>query len=90
MLPSNKNSVTVWLDNRTSTTLDKLLEKVPNKNQNYLKPICGLPLSPYFSALKLRWLIDNEPKVQKAILEKRCLFGTIDTWLIWVSIFIFL
>uniref|UniRef100_A0A1B6C2C1 Probable glycerol kinase n=1 Tax=Clastoptera arizonana TaxID=38151 RepID=A0A1B6C2C1_9HEMI len=73
----------VWLDNRTSTTLDKLLEKIPNKNKNYLKSISGLPLSPYFSALKLRWLMDNEPKVQKAIYEKQCLFGTIDTWLLW-------
>lgn len=73
----------VWQDMRTTTTLEMLLEKVPSKSKNYLKPLCGLPLSPYFSALKLRWLIDHVPQVQQAILEKKCLFGTIDTWLIW-------
>lgn len=74
----------VWQDMRTTATLEKLLEKTPSKSKNYLKPLCGLPLSPYFSALKLCWLIDHVPQVQQAILEKRCLFGTIDTWLIWV------
>uniref|UniRef100_A0A2K5K9B3 glycerol kinase n=2 Tax=Colobinae TaxID=9569 RepID=A0A2K5K9B3_COLAP len=42
-----------------------------------------LPLSTYFSAVKLRWLLDNVRKVQKAVEEKRALFGTIDSWLIW-------
>lgn len=46
--------------------------------------MCGLPLSPYFSALKLSWLIENVSEVKKAIEENRCLFGTIDSWLIWV------
>jgi glycerol kinase len=62
-----------------------LLESIPNKDKNHLKPICGLPLSPYFSALKIRWLIDNVPSVKKAVEEKRCLFGNVDAWLIWVS-----
>ncbi|XP_035917256.1 glycerol kinase [Anopheles stephensi] len=75
----------VWQDMRTSSTVDQLLETVPNKtkNKNYLKPLCGLPLSPYFSAVKLRWLIDNVPKVKSAIRSGNCLFGTVDTWLIW-------
>ncbi|ERL90389.1 glycerol kinase [Dendroctonus ponderosae] len=78
------NSI-VWLDVRTSTTVDQLLEKIPNKtkNKNYLKPLCGLPISPYFSALKLRWLIDNVQNVKKAIAANDCLFGTVDSWLIW-------
>ncbi|KAF7270932.1 hypothetical protein GWI33_016141 [Rhynchophorus ferrugineus] len=78
------NSI-VWLDVRTSVTVDQLLDKIPNKtkNKNYLKPLCGLPLSPYFSAVKLRWLLDNVPKVKKAVASNNCLFGTIDTWLIW-------
>lgn len=75
----------VWLDTRTSTTIERLLDSVPNKtrNQNYLKPICGLPLSPYFSAVKLRWLKDNVEVVKKAMDNGTCLFGTVDTWLIW-------
>ncbi|XP_069698290.1 glycerol kinase 3 isoform X1 [Periplaneta americana] len=73
----------VWLDMRTTSTVDAILETVPNKSLNYLKPLCGLPISPYFSALKLRWLIENVPKVQQAIDEKCCCVGTVDTWLIW-------
>ncbi|XP_047524249.1 glycerol kinase isoform X2 [Pieris napi] len=75
----------VWLDMRTSSTIDKLLDLVPNKtrNKNYLKPLCGLPMSPYFSAVKLRWLADNVEVVQQAIKNGTCCFGTVDTWLIW-------
>lgn len=73
----------VWLDMRTTSTVDAILETVPNKSLNYLKPLCGLPISPYFSALKLRWLMENVPKVRQAIEEKRCRVGTVDTWLIW-------
>ena len=69
----------IWLDNRTTTTVDDLIESIPNnsKNINYLKPLCGLPLSPYFSALKLRWLRDNIPSVKKAMDNGDALFGTI-------------
>ncbi|XP_073979620.1 glycerol kinase 1 isoform X2 [Rhodnius prolixus] len=73
----------VWLDMRTATTLESLLDKIPNRDKNYLKPICGLPLSPYFSALKIKWLMDNIPEVRQAIENKTCLFGTMDTWLMW-------
>ncbi|KAG5310497.1 GLPK kinase, partial [Acromyrmex insinuator] len=75
----------VWHDMRTTTTLEDVLDNVPNKtrNKNYLKPLCGLPMSPYFSALKIRWLIDNVPRVKQAIHAQKCAFGTVDTWLIW-------
>ncbi|XP_041987414.1 glycerol kinase [Aricia agestis] len=75
----------VWLDMRTSSTIDKLLEMVPNKtmNKNYLKPLCGLPMSPYFSAVKLRWLSDNVESVQVAMKNGTCCFGTVDSWIIW-------
>ncbi|GJQ79658.1 hypothetical protein Trydic_g5814 [Trypoxylus dichotomus] len=78
------NSI-VWLDMRTTSTVDQLLDTVPNKtrNKNYLKPLCGLPLSPYFSGVKLKWLYDNDVKIKKAMNSGRCLFGTVDTWLIW-------
>lgn len=78
-------SAIVWLDMRTTSTVDELLDSVPNKtrNKNYLKPLCGLPLSPYFSAVKMKWLIDNVPKVKLAVENGTCLFGTVDTWLIW-------
>ncbi|XP_055842120.1 glycerol kinase [Episyrphus balteatus] len=75
----------IWLDMRTSSTVDHLMESIPNKsyNKNYLKPLCGLPMSPYFSGLKLRWLKDNVPHVTKAMKDGTCLFGNVDAWLIW-------
>lgn len=74
----------VWMDMRTSSLVDEILKGIRNQNINYLKPLCGLPISPYFSALKLKWLLTNVPRVQQAIVNKRCLFGTVDSWLIWV------
>lgn len=44
----------------------------------------GLPISTYFSAVKLRWLLDNVDMVHEAVLSKRAMFGTVDTWIIWV------
>jgi glycerol kinase len=76
----------IWSDIRNTSTVEQLLDKVPNntRNKNYLKPLCGLPLSTYFSAVKLRWLLDNAQSVQSAIRgDKKVLFGTIDTWIIW-------
>ena len=74
----------VWLDARTKSTVEQLLCKVQG-NKDFLKKHCGLPISTYFSALKLRWLIDNIPEVSEAIQQNRCMFGTVDSWLIWVN-----
>lgn len=76
----------IWSDIRTISTVEQLSEKVPNntKNKNYLKPLCGLPLSTYFSAVKLKWLLDNAPRVKSAAKSGgNIMFGTVDTWLIW-------
>ncbi|XP_077986011.1 glycerol kinase-like isoform X2 [Glandiceps talaboti] len=73
----------VWLDMRTGPTVEELIEKAPGKKKEYLQALCGLPLSTYFSAVKLRWLMDNVPDVQQAVLEQRCMFGTVDSWLLW-------
>ncbi|XP_060519396.1 glycerol kinase-like [Cylas formicarius] len=73
----------VWNDIRTDATVDVILAKVPENNKNHFKQICGLPVSPYFSAFKLKWLMHHVPAVRKAIKEKKCLFGTVDTWLLW-------
>lgn len=73
----------VWLDVRTSSTIDALVETLPEKNRNHYQSVCGLPLSTYFSGVKLRWLKDNVPAVAQAIQDDVCLFGTVDTWLLW-------
>lgn len=51
---------------------------------HFSQALCGLPINTYFSAVKLRWLLDNCEAVKKAVEEDRCLFGTVDSWLIWV------
>lgn len=67
----------VWQDRRTSEYCDQkraLYEKVQRKT--------GLPLDPYFSGTKMRWLLQNNPIVQKAAKEKNLLLSTIDTFLL--------
>uniref|UniRef100_A0AAR2IJX3 glycerol kinase n=1 Tax=Pygocentrus nattereri TaxID=42514 RepID=A0AAR2IJX3_PYGNA len=73
----------VWLDLRTQSTVEKLIKKTPGKNKNHLKDKTGLPISTYFSALKLRWLMDNIESVAEAVQTNRAVFGTVDSWLIW-------
>ena len=72
----------MWLDVRTQSTVETLSKKIPGNN-NFVKSKTGLPLSTYFSAVKLRWILDNVRKAQKAVEEGRALFGTVDSWLIW-------
>ncbi|KAK3588819.1 hypothetical protein CHS0354_028468 [Potamilus streckersoni] len=73
----------VWLDTRTASTVEKLIAQSPGKSKDHLRPLCGLPITTYFSAVKLKWLIDNCQEVQDALREGRLMFGTIDSWLLW-------
>lgn len=73
----------VWSDIRTSSIVDQIIAKFPDQSKNYIKPLCGLPVNPYFSALKIRWIIDNVPTVRKAMRDKQCKVGTMDTWIVW-------
>ncbi|XP_061483346.1 glycerol kinase isoform X4 [Rhineura floridana] len=75
----------VWLDLRTQSTVERLLKKIPGQNKSFFKTKTGLPLSTYFSAVKLCWLLDNVKEVREAVQEQRALFGTIDSWLIWLN-----
>lgn len=43
----------------------------------------GLRLDPYFSATKIQWLLENEPRLKKRALNGELACGTVDTWLIW-------
>lgn len=70
----------VWQDRRTANYCDLL------KQQGYLQTIqrkTGLIIDAYFSATKLKWILDNvEGARDKATRDELC-FGTIDTWLLW-------
>ena len=50
--------------------------------QDCFRAVTGLPVSPYFSAYKMLWLLENVPAVKKAAEEGRLAFGTVDSWLI--------
>uniref|UniRef100_A0AAY4B9A3 Probable glycerol kinase n=1 Tax=Denticeps clupeoides TaxID=299321 RepID=A0AAY4B9A3_9TELE len=71
----------VWMDLRTQSTVDRLISKTPGGNKNHLKT--GLPISTYFSAVKLRWLMDHIEEVAHAVDTHTAMFGTVDSWLVW-------
>jgi glycerol kinase len=52
--------------------------------QDCFRAVTGLPISTYFSGVKLRWLLDNVPAVKSAAAAGKAQFGTIDTWLIYM------
>jgi glycerol kinase len=43
----------------------------------------GLPISTYFSAIKLHWMLEHHPSVQEAHTNNTLLFGTIDSWIVY-------
>lgn len=71
----------VWLDNRTADTCRRLTRELGGAD--HFRPITGLPVSTYFSAYKLKWLLDSCPAVAAAAAEGRCMFGTVDSWLMY-------
>ena len=70
----------VWLDTRTD---DLVRQAVDSSSLGAMKyhSITGLPLSTYFSSMKIKWLIDNVPEVSGALNANTCCFGTIDSYL---------
>jgi glycerol kinase len=48
-----------------------------------VKARSGLPIDPYFSASKIRWILDNVPGARRGAEEGRLAFGTVDSWLVW-------
>ena len=69
-----------WQDTRT----DRLIrEFAGDGGQDRFKEQCGLPLATYFSAPKIRWLLDTLPGLRERAESGEVLFGTIDSWLIW-------
>ncbi|XP_076060393.1 glycerol kinase 1 isoform X2 [Oratosquilla oratoria] len=73
----------LWLDARTTSTVENLIKESPGQNKDALKDLCGLPINTYFSAVKMRWMLDNVPEVKSAADKGTLLFGTVDSWLLW-------
>lgn len=69
----------VWQDRRTSSYCDEL------KKQGHAPPIqqkTGLVIDAYFSATKVKWILDNIPGARKRAEKGELCFGTVDTWLL--------
>ncbi|HEY7806977.1 MAG TPA: glycerol kinase GlpK [Croceibacterium sp.] len=69
----------VWQDRRTA---DFCLTLRSGGHEDAVRDATGLLLDPYFSATKMRWLLDNEPAVARAAREGRLAFGTVESWLV--------
>lgn len=70
----------VWQSRQTTELAEKL------KQEGYAEEIrekTGLIIDPYFSATKIRWILDHVPGAQEKAEQGKLLFGTIDTWLLW-------
>ena len=70
----------VWQDRRTADTCEAL--RVAG-HEAAVQAATGLVIDPYFSATKMRWLIDNVPEVRAAADSGRLALGTVESWLVW-------
>jgi glycerol kinase len=70
----------VWQDTRTAELVGKL---EAGGEGSVIRSKTGLPVATYFSAVKMRWLLDNVPELQVAAARGEAVFGTIDSWVIW-------
>ena len=70
----------VWQDRRTQ----EFCKSLKNKNyENIFRKKTGLFIDPYFSATKIKWILDNVKVSKKLLKTNNLLFGTVDTFLIW-------
>lgn len=70
----------VWQSRQSSEIADWLRE---DNNEEKFHNKTGLTIDAYFSATKVRWILDQVPGAQERAENGELLFGTIDTWLVW-------
>ena len=70
----------VWQARRTSEYCDKL--KAEGYTE-FIRSRTGLIIDAYFSATKVKWILDNVPGARERAEKGKLMFGTVDTWLIW-------
>lgn len=69
----------VWQDRRTSAFCDEIRKK----HANLIRKKTGLEVDAYFSASKIKWILENVPGARDKAAAGELAFGTIDSWLIW-------
>ena len=70
----------VWQDRRTSDYCDELKKEGLTE---MIRQKTGLIIDAYFSATKIKWILDNVPGARVRAEKGKLMFGTVDTWLIW-------
>ena len=71
----------VWQCRRTAPLVDELL-RTPGM-ADYIRENTGLVPDAYFSATKIKWILENVPGAREKAEAGELLFGTVDTWLVW-------
>ncbi|WP_297419845.1 glycerol kinase GlpK [Clostridium sp.] len=71
----------VWQCRRTASIIEEL--KKDKEFGEYVKESTGLLLDAYFSATKVKWILDNVEGARERAEKGELLFGTVDTWLVW-------
>ncbi len=71
----------VWQCRRTAPLVDELLSQ-PGMAE-YIKENTGLVPDSYFSATKIKWILDHVPGARERAQAGEILFGTVDSWLVW-------
>lgn len=70
----------VWQDRRTSEYCDMLKAE---GHTEMIRSRTGLIIDAYFSATKIKWILDNVKGARERAEQGKLMFGTVDTWLIW-------
>ena len=71
----------VWQCRRTSDYCEELKKNA--ELSGYIRKTTGLLVDAYFSATKIRWILDHVSGARKMAEQGRLLFGTVDSWLVW-------
>ncbi|MBR6350079.1 MAG: glycerol kinase GlpK [Lachnospiraceae bacterium] len=69
----------VWQCRRTA----QMVDEIPQDMKDYIQEHTGLQPDAYFSATKIRWILDHIKGAQEKANAGQLLFGTVDTWLMW-------
>ncbi len=70
----------VWQCRRTADYCEELIK---DGYEEYIKEVTGLKIDAYFSATKIKWILDNVAGAREKAERGELLFGTVDTWLLW-------
>ena len=73
------NNAIVWQDRRTSD----ICNDIRQSHADLIRWKTGLEVDAYFSASKIKWLLDNVRGAKQRATDGELLFGTVDTWLVW-------